>query len=505
MQEKQTRVQRWWILFAMISAIAMIFIDQTILPLTLPTIQRELGVSDVVLQWTINGYTLALTASVMACGRMGDLFGHRALFCVGAILFALASVFTGFAYFGWWLIAGRALQGLAGAMMAPASLSIIVDNFPQNLRGRAMGIYVSAGTIFLAVGPFVGGFFTQYLTWRLVFWMNLPIACVGVVLALLFVPKSEKIQESFSIVSTLLFGSGIIAMIIAIMQGQSWGWGSVAVLSLFFLSVILFTLFYYVDQKQIHPLFDLSLFRREIFRASNVILFCIQFVLMITVFWSIFFQNILGYTPMQAGLITLGSTFPIIGIAPLAGWMHDRFGLKGPTLIGVGMVLFCFLWFCMFNGIYSFWVFLPALLCFGSGMALVYTPLTSGALGNIPSNQRGAASGVLSTTRFLGASIGLALLGSIFGSIEDRIFKNFLESAHYSQKLSPDLFEGLLSKNKTAMHLLATLPDKLAQEIREVLQGAFLDGFFVIHIFCFAFVFIVFLYTLFVFKSKKQK
>ena len=259
--KKQT--PEWWILVAIISAIAMIFVDQTVLPLTLPTIQRELNVSDVVLQWTVNSYSLVLTATVLTAGKMGDIFGHRKMFCLGSALFALASAFTGFAMYGWWLILGRCLQGLGGALMAPASLAILMDNFPKRLIGRALGLYMSAGTLFLSIGPFIGGFFTEYITWRLVFWINLPISIIGICLALRFVPRSQKIQETISLVSFLLFAASITALIVAIMQGPDWGWHSPYVLGLFFLSILLFTSFYYVDQRQLHPMFEITFCRPE--------------------------------------------------------------------------------------------------------------------------------------------------------------------------------------------------------------------------------------------------
>lgn len=459
----------------------MIFIDQTILPLALPTIQREFLSSDLTLQWIVNSYFLSMTAFVLLGGRLSDVYGQRKIYCLGLLVFAIASAFGGLAIDSLWLIGARIFQGIGSALMTPATFTIIIQAFPKKMRGRAMGIYVSAGTFFLAIGPFVGGAFTEFLTWRLLFWINLPIAIVGVILTLLYVPKCEGHKEKISYLNAFFFALGISMLIISLQQRETGGFSKILDLGLFAIGVFCLIAFYFHDRESEHPFIDFTLFKNVLFQCGNVVLFFIQFVLMVTVFWSLFFQNILNYSPMQTGLITLISTFPILGIAPLGGYLADRIGLKWPVVMGLGLIFFCFGWFLIFNRVGTFWLFLPALLAFGCGAALVYTPISSYSIGAIAEKKRGVAAGILNTFRFLGASIGLAILGSILNGTEDHVLQKKLSQNVETEHLTVDQLEGLLAKTKNALSVLKEFSKSAQQYIVSSAKLAFFDGFFFMH------------------------
>lgn len=474
--------RKWWALGAMASCISMMMIDQTVLPLALPTIQRDLHASDVMLQWIINAYMLSVAAFVLAGGRLADLLGRRRIFCLGSILFAIASALGGMAFAGQWLVFSRALQGIGAALMGPATLAIIIDSFAVGQRGKAMGIYVGAGALFLSLGPLVGGFLTNYVSWRWIFWINLPVSAIGIGLALLFVPPSKRVHQRFSWGSFLTFAIGTICLVVILMQGREWGWSSPTIISIGVSTALAFLLFYYLDKRELHPAIDLALFRVRTFSCSCVIIFFMQFVLMVTVFWGLYFQNILGYSPMETGWITSITCLPIIVVPIIAGNMSDSSGPKKPILIGLGLLFFSFVWFAANKFAVSFIMLVPALVTFGCGIGLINTPTSSSAISSVPIDKRGAASGTLGAIRWAGATMGVALLGSILNNIQFHTFQSLLSKNPMTGNLNPHLFEGLFSKSQDTLKALHHLKSAAAHWVEASLKGAFLTAFWGVNI-----------------------
>ncbi|MCI0381740.1 MAG: MFS transporter, partial [Chlamydiae bacterium] len=276
MPKLSERNRKWWILAAMTSTISMIFIDITVLPVALPTIQRELDISELGLQWIINAYTLALTVFVLVGGRLGDMFGHLKMFFFGLVIFAFFSALCGLSYFSLWFITSRFFQGIGGAILIPATVSMIISSFPQQQRGKAMGIYVSVGSIFLSIGPFIGGLLSQYLSWRFVFWINLPIAAIGFLLAKFSVPKQEKVEKKplrFDYFGFIAFGLGLTAVVIAFMQAKYWDWFSLPTLLLIALGITLMLLMIVIDRRVEEPFLDFSIFKTPNFIGGLATLF----------------------------------------------------------------------------------------------------------------------------------------------------------------------------------------------------------------------------------------
>lgn len=456
-------------LLAMTSMTSLIFLNATLLPVALPTIQRELLVSVTGLQWIINAYLLATAVFVIAGGRLGDLFGHRRLFCIGVSIYAIASVMGALGQTGWWLIMSRAIQGTGGALMSPSGMSIIVHTFPERERGRAIGIMVAIGSLFLSLGPFIGGAFTQYLSWRWAFLINPPIAFVGVLLTLKIIPKSLRQDESFDFLGFFTLSAAILCLTLGLMQGKVWGWGSGKVVFLFLLSLCFFIAVRGFEGLARHPFFQFRLFKNRTFLGGSILILCAQFILMITVFWPIYFQRIVMDSPMVAGMITAIGTIPLMLFAPLSGHLADKRGARLPISIGFTCLIACFVWFAYFLKFQNVTLLFPALFAFGAGISMVMTPVSSQTIGSVPKTKTGVATGMYNTLRFTGATIGVAVLGAVQVNVQDDLFSRALRRNPATKELSSSLYEGLLNSLPHAMEAAKKLPKDVLSYVQESL------------------------------------
>ena len=477
-----TQNRKWWILSTMTATISMIFIDITVLPVALPTLQRELGFSDLGLQWAINIYTLVLAVLVLAGGRLGDMWGLKKAFCFGLIVFAVASAACGFSQKEWWFIFSRALQGLGGAFLIPATQGIIAAHFPPHQRGRASGIYVSIGSVFLAFGPLIGGTLTSYLSWRYVFWINLPIAAIGFLMALFIVPSMKGKKETFDMRGFLILVLGLSGVIIGLMQAQNWGWLSIPTLSFLSIGSFFLCFLFHRKHKKHATLIDFALIRKKSFIASISVIFCIQLLAMVTVFWAIYFQNILGFSPSKAGLFSFAANIPVFFMAPVSGFLVDRFGPRLPVTIGFGLIIFALSGFLIFSHLPNVWLLIPTLLLFGSGSPLIFTPSFVALRNATSATNQGIVSGTAATFRQFGATLGLTLFGTIYTStFLGKLGKSLQENSTLSS-LDPTQFEGLLSKSPQALHALGELSSSNANYVLDAAREAFLKGFSYINI-----------------------
>lgn len=474
MREKN---RKWWVLGAMATSISMIFVDVTVLPVVLPTLQRELGISDLGLQWVINAYTLILAMFVLAGGRIGDMWGLKKAFCFGLLFFAFASALCGLSTSEWWMIGSRALQGIGGAFLIPAAQGIIFSHFPPHQRGKALGLFVSIGSIFLALGPLIGGSLTTYLSWHYVFWINLPIALIGLWLTLSVVPAMKGKKEKFDWRGFGILTVGIFSLVLPLMQAQAWGWTSDLTLGLFLIG--LFSLYFlFKRRKKSHAsIIDFNLISTKASIASLTCISTNQFLVMVTVFWAIYFQNILGFSASQAGLLSFLANAPILFAAPFGGFLVDRFGPRLPVMIGFSLIFFSLLWWLKFDRVKSVWLLLPALIPFGFGIPMVFTPSFVALMNQIPSEKRGVASGINSTLRQFSATMGLAVFGSIFSSIHFGKFSEYLKTNAQTASLIPAHFEGLLSHSLEAVKNTQALPSAESDYVFTAARESFLNGF----------------------------
>lgn len=451
--------RKWWILLSMSSALALVFIDQTALAVALPAIQRDLNLTNSLLQWVINAYLLALSAFILLGGKIGDSLGHKRAYLFGVILFITASVLCALAQSGSWLITVRAIQGIGGAFMMPSVNALVVNAFPENERGKAVGIYVALAAIFLALGPLLGGALTEWLSWRAVFWVNFPIALTSIILATWVVPKWKSLEKfSIDYLGLILSITFISACVLGFMEGSNWGWTSPAVLTLFFLSILSFIGFIFWERRFKNPLVELTLFKNPIFSIMTTVMIIIQAVGIVFVFWSIFLQIVLEYSPLQAGLLLLPAMLPIIFMAPIGGHLRDKYGPKPPMLCGCLLVIISLLWIGFFSHSQQYsWLF-SGLLIYGIGMPLMLAGTMTTVMNTVTAQQRGIASAILNCARQFGNAIGLAVLAGLLGSLNKWQLTAFLKEAPSSiASFQENQIDGLLVKSTSAMNAISHL------------------------------------------------
>lgn len=410
--------RRWWVLVTMTGALSMILIDQTVVSVALPTIQRDLDMSQAGLQWIVNAYLLALAAFVALGGRLGEMFGLVRVFKLGALIFVVASATCGLAESDTMLLASRAMEGFGAALMLPPSGAIVINSFGPSERGRAMGIYSGISMIFLALGPLVGGLLTEGISWRAVFFINLPVGVAMLALAAV-VPRDQPQGARLDWAGVATLVPGLAALVLALMQAETWGWGSVGVIALLAAAAILLPVFVVLQLRRDEPLVELRLFKSSNFRADNAVLAAISFGLTgLTVFGALFVQNILGFSPIEAGLSLLPVTLPLLVLAPITGKLYDRLGPRwlvssGTMLVGLG-----FVWNAIVLDKQSFAWLVPGYVALGIGLALAMGPASTDTMNAAAAKLRGEASGVMQTVRQVGGTVGLAIMGTIVANVQ---------------------------------------------------------------------------------------
>lgn len=409
-----------FLLIALSASTMMVFLDESAVGVTLPSIQQELGLSLLGVQWVMNAFLLLLAILVLPSGRMADYVGHRRIFLTGMIIFLIASFFCGMAESQWMLITARALQGIGASLLVPTGMTIINMSFPANERGTAMGTVVGFSSLFMAGGPFIGGFFTEFLSWRWIFLMNVPLAIISIVFVFFAMSRDVPPHASckFDVKGLVIFSIALSALIIGLTFATDLGFSNTSSISLFLLAIIGFMLFIYAEFKTHYPLINLSLFSNKAFLASNVILFCGQQSVISMIFWAIWLQKSIGFSPLIAGIALLPTTGPIILFARMSGVWLDRFGPRLPIILGTGLIMVGTFWIALFayKTSYSWIVF--GLLCCGIGTPLIMPTAITTVLASAPSDQHGMAAGILNTMRQVGAALGLAVIGAVINYYE---------------------------------------------------------------------------------------
>src|SRR5690242_11873755 len=397
----------------------MIMLDNTVVNVALPSIERDLHVSISSLEWVVTAYALTFAALLITGGKLGDLFGRRRIFVVGIAIFTLSSLACGLAPSAGFLIGARAVQGVGAALMNPASLSIITATFPPRERGQAIGIWAGVSAMALAIGPLVGGLIVDNINWNWIFFINVPVGVLGIVVSRLVIKETRDTSHEQSIdLPGLVTSSGaLFALSYALIEGNRHGWTSAEILGLFGAAVVLLLAFVALERYQRLPMLDLSLFRIGSFTGANLVAMLVSLGMFgVFFFVSLYIQNILGWTPTQAGASFLPMTLLIILVAPIAGKLSDRVGSRwlmgaGMTLVSISLLLY------QRVGLHStFWTLLPAMLLGGVGMAMTMSPMTAAAMGSVPVDKAGVGSGVLNSFRQLGGSLGIAVMGAILAS-----------------------------------------------------------------------------------------
>ncbi len=420
----------WMVLAVLCLGLFMILLDGTIVNIAIPHIQSYYDTSFSNIEWVMNAYILAFAVLLVTLGRFGDLWGRRKLFVVGMALFTVGSLACGLAPTIYALIAFRVLQGIGGAAMMPATLSIIAAVFPAGKRGAAMGVWGGVSGLATAIGPTLGGVVVQYATWpaaadswRWIFLVNIPIGVIGVLLTLRLVPESKNptAVETLDLPGVGLVSAALFCLTFALVEGQNYGWTSAAILGLFGGAAVAFALFYRREHRVSQPLIDFSLFRSLNFAAGNATGLLLSAAMMGAFFIiPIFLQSVLGYSAIKAGLVMAPMSVVIIFAAPLAGSLSDRLGSKWIVALGMFLLAGGLAWMAgLIPGIAKISAattpasLVAPFVISGIGIGLAVAPVTSAVMATAPRDRVGNASGVLSTMRQVGSLLGIAVLGAV--------------------------------------------------------------------------------------------
>jgi len=399
--------RRWWTLAAMCFALFMIMLDNTVVNVALPSIQRDLHANLSALEWTINAYTLSFAVLLVTGGRLGDIFGRRRMFLAGVVIFALSSAGIGVAPTDTALVLGRAVQGIGAALMMPATLSIISNAFPPHERGKA-------------IGPVLGGFLTESVSWRAIFFLNLPVAAGAVAVTLFAAHESrdETVARRIDFPGVLTLTAGLTALVLALVEGNQWGWGSARIVALLAAAVVGLVAFVLIERRTETPMVDFSFFRSRTFLGANVVAFIVSFAMLAMFFFvALYMQNILGYSPLQAGVRFLPSTLMVMAIGPVAGRLTDKVGPRPLMVLGLLTVAASLLWQSFLQVDSGFGFLLPGFVAMGAGIALVMSPMSTAAMNSVDQAKAGVASGVLSMSRMVGGTFGVAALGALVAAL----------------------------------------------------------------------------------------
>lgn len=467
-------------LVACILGSGIALLDGTAVNVALPTIQHDLGGGLAAQQWVVNAYLLTLGSLILIGGSLGDLYGERRIFALGVGGFGVASLLCALAPTIGALIAARALQGVAGALLTPSALAVIVATFAESERGPAIGSWTAWGGIATVLGPLAGGELLQLFSWRAIFLINLPFVAICVVLILAVIPAAKPRRESarrIDVLGGLLCALGLGGPVFALIEQPRLGWGSPGVFVPFILGVALLVCFVVHESRSRDPMLPLALFRRRNFSAGNIETFSMYAGLAILFFFlTIFLQQIGGYTPLQSGLATLPATLVMFAFSKRFGALADRYGPRlfmgaGPLVAAVGLLLFQRI------GVQVDYLsdVLPGILVFSLGLSMTVAPLTAAVLAGVETGQAGIASAVNNAVARVAGLLGTAAVGAAVAAS----FVSGLDSNLAGRPLGPPAKAAVAEAKRLPLGRPDTngLPRVQARTITQAADEASLDSF----------------------------
>ncbi|MBW8638864.1 DHA2 family efflux MFS transporter permease subunit [Hoeflea sp. WL0058] len=409
--------RKWWMLAAMGGVIGIILLDETVVGVALPTIRRDLAMSEGASHWAINAYLLVFASLAAAGGKLGDILGHRRLFLASLAVFALSSLACGFSENGNWLIAARAIQGIGAAAIFPLSMALATMPFPPEERGTALGIYGAIGTTFLALGPLIGGFFTDILSWRWIFWINLPVVVFVAGIVATGGRETPKGLNTgpFDVIGLASLVTCVCVLTFGLMEAPSLGWFSPSILSFFAIGLLMAATFIVVERRSVAPLIEIDLFANSGFALCNLVIFMAQFSKMaMIVFGAVFLQTELHMSPFMAGLALLLAVGPVPILAGPSGRLADRFGARPLILFALVAVTAGLVWVGLTMDRDSYLLLVPGMLCWGVGVTFIFAPPRSAAMKMTPPEKHGQVGGIVMSAQLLGGTFGVAYCSALF-------------------------------------------------------------------------------------------
>lgn len=407
----------WWTLVGACCGLFVLMLDSTVVALALPSIRHDVDATSAGLQWVMNGYLLAITAFVVTAGRLGDVFGRKRLFLIGMCVFAAGSVVSGAAQGETMLIGGRVLQGLGAAPMLPLSLAIVCNVFPAEKQARALGIWAGISALALGIGPLAGGALVD-IDWRLIFWINLPIAVFGVAIVLFAAPESTDpgAGRHVDLPGLVTLAVGLTAIVLALVQSRVFAATAIAALAV--VGVASLYAFWRIEHRSAEPIVDFSLFRNGPYFGASAAAFAL-----VGAYWSVMFfqpqylQDVRGHSAVLSGLMIMPVTVPMIFVSPFSGRLIARFGARLLMTVGMALGTLGLIALTQIDARSSYALLLAGYLPFGVALGLVYAPMSTAAMAAMPAEKVGIASGVLAMDRVMAGTIALAVTGAVFHAL----------------------------------------------------------------------------------------
>jgi EmrB/QacA subfamily drug resistance transporter len=473
-EERQADTRRWLVLGVMCLSLLLIVMDNTIVNVALPTLQRDLDASTTQLQWIVDAYILVFAGLLLTMGSLGDRFGRRGALAIGLSVMGAGSILSSFANDADQLIATRALMGVGGALIMPATLSIITNVFTDRKeRAQAIAIWAATAGAAVAIGPVTGGWLLEHFWWGSVFLVNVPVVVVALVLGQLFVPTSrDPAAPPVDVVGALLSIAGLVALVWAIIEGPG-GWTDPEILGGFALAAVLLGIFVLWERRTRFPMLNMSFFRNPRFSAASAAIMLTFFAMFGSLFLlTQFLQSILGYTPLEAGIRLLPMAGVMIVVSPLSAKVVERIGSKivvatGLTVGAVGLILASRLTVGA-----SYPEVLAALVVLAAGLALVMPSATESIMGSLPLAKAGVGSAVNDTTRQVGGALGVAVLGSVMSSTYGPRVTDALNGFPVSSEQATAIHDQI----GAAMQAASEIGGEPGRTLADVASRAFADG-----------------------------
>jgi EmrB/QacA subfamily drug resistance transporter len=446
-----------WVVFALAaSATFMTTLDGSIVNIGLPSIAStfHVGISGTI-EWIIIGYLVVIAAALLTFGRLADMLGRKPIFLAGLVTFILGSMLCGLAPSLFLLILARLLQGIGGALIFAVNVAMITSTFASNERGLALGLNAVVVSLGVAAGPTIGGIITQYLSWRWIFYVNVPI-CMLVLLAGFYFYREQRPQqgqhERFDPLGAIVLAIGLAALTLGLSFGQEWGWLSPGTLVALGIGIVMLAVAVYVESHVEHPIVNPGLVLNRVFAFANIsFMLCMMALFAPGFLLPFYFEELRGFSTLQTGLLLTPLPLMLAVVAPLSGSLADRFGSRWLSPLGLTIVCFGLFLLSQINAQSSTWDIIWRLAVTGIGQGLFQSPNTRTMMGAAPQNAQGEASGLLATGRVIGQSMSVALTGTVFAALGGATAGTLLSSQH-AQSLPVTSISGLQNTFVSSLH-----------------------------------------------------
>jgi EmrB/QacA subfamily drug resistance transporter len=472
--ESGRRGHPWWTLLATALGVIMVALDGTVVAIANPFIAEDLHASLADLQWVTNAYLLALAVLLIPAGKLGDRYGRRAVFLTGVVGFAVTSLAVGLSGSIGMVILFRTLQGVAGALIMPNTLALLREAFPKEKLNAAIGIWGAVTAAATAGGPILAGVLVEHFDWASVFFINVPVGVLALVVGLFVLRESkESAGGRLDYAGLITLGTGLFALIFGVIKAQAWGWGDVGSLAFIVGGLALIAGFAVLETKIADPLVPMTIFRdRSVAIGSITVLLNFFALFGVLFFVSLYLQSVHGYSAVQAGIRTLPLTLLFVVSSPISGWLTGRFGPRVPITLGLGFVTAAMLSLLLLNTDSAYLVLWPPMVGLGIGIGLVVVASTEAIVGNTPVEHAGVAGGVQSTFMQLGGVLGSAVLASRVGGV----LVDKLVGAGVPSGIAPKFLGAKEYVSQGVAPVPSGTPAPLAQAITEGSHAAFMSG-----------------------------